>query len=114
MSIYTYDADLTIDWNDPYRNNKKRLLNMTAGANPSAVNANAGKAHSVIHTHTHTYIHTNYHVTIAATVGRKRLASVVSQNLLSKLLRYYSRRMHLCICTVSIFVFVPMNIHVYV
>jgi hypothetical protein len=106
MSIYTYDADLTIDWNDPYRNNKKRLLNMTAGANPSAVNANAGKAHSVIHTHTHTYIHTNYHVTIAATVGRKRLASVVSQNLLSKLLRYYRQFL--------IFVFVPMNIHVYV
>ena len=74
MSIYTYDADLTIDWNDPYRHTKKKLLNMTAGANASAVNANANAAtqgfriytvsshfkseHTYIHTYTYTYIHT--------------------------------------------------------
>jgi hypothetical protein len=67
MSIYTYDADLTIDWNDPYRHTKKKLLNMTAGANASAVNANAATQGFRIYTvsshfkseHTYTYIHTH-------------------------------------------------------
>ena len=42
MSLYTYDSDLTIDWNDPFRHNKRKLqMSLAATVSQSTAAANS-------------------------------------------------------------------------